>query len=82
MLISIILAFLLSRGVIQASIDQRRKQGATRLYIGAAVRFILALLLFVLGLAVFKLDALACVVGFGVTQMAYVFMFNRRERKN
>jgi len=82
MLISIVLAFLLSRGVVQAGNAQRPNQGAAKLYIGAAVRFVLVLLLLVVGLAIFKLDALACVVGFGVTQLAYAFMFSGRERIN
>ena len=71
---SIVLVFLLSRGVKRASEVALHdpKKSMMILYLGAVQRFILLLVLFALGLAVLKLDPLACLIGFGLAQLTYV----------
>lgn len=73
-LISVSTALLLSRGVARASkaaaTDPQKSMAI--LYIGAVQRFVLVLGFFALGLAVFKLDPLAVIVCFGVTQAIFV----------
>lgn len=74
-MISIVLAWLLSRRIRRASeatlSDPRR--GMMILYVGAVQRFVLVAALLALGLAVIKLAPLPLLAGFAVTQMAYVF---------
>lgn len=74
--ISIILAWLLSRGVVQASntVEQSSKKSAAILYMGAVQRFLLVLALFGFGLAFLKLEPLATVIGFALTQLAFMIM--------
>jgi ATP synthase protein I len=71
---SIVLAFLLSRGVKRASEAALHdpKKSMMILYLGAVQRFVLLLVLFAIGLAVLKLDPLACLIGFGLAQLTYV----------
>jgi len=78
-LISIILAFLLSRGVVQASdtAPQSSKKSTAILYMGAVQRFLLVLGLFGVGLAILKLEPLATVIGFALTQLAFMIMAAR-----
>lgn len=77
-LASLVLGRLLSWGVERASraAAENKNKGMAVLYIGAAQRFLLAIALFGVGLAVLKLPALPMVVGFGLAQAAY-FVFNR-----
>jgi ATP synthase protein I len=81
-LISIILAYLLSRGVVQASdtAQQSAKKSTAILYMGAVQRFMLVLALFGLGLAFLKLDPLATVIGFALPQLAFMVMAVRYGR--
>lgn len=75
-LISIILAFLLSRGVVQAGYTEQQnpKKSTAILYMGAVQRFLLVLALFGLGLALLELEPLAVVIGFALPQLAFVVM--------
>lgn len=76
--ISLVLGRLLSWGVERASraAAENNNKGVAVLYIGAAQRFLLAIALFAIGMAVLKLPAFPMVVGFGLAQAAY-FVFNR-----
>lgn len=74
--ISIILALLLSRGVVHAgnTVQQSSKKSTAILYIGAVQRFLLVLALFGFGLAFLKLEPLATVIGFILSQLAFMIM--------
>ncbi len=82
--VSIILACLLLWGVKRAATAAKENQNksAVLLYIGAAQRFLLALVLFALAISVLKLDAIAMVVGFGLAQVAYLIQARSRETRN
>ncbi|MFP5344916.1 MAG: hypothetical protein ACLGGU_04680, partial [Gammaproteobacteria bacterium] len=47
-------------------------KGMLLLYLGVVQRFLLVLALFALALGVLKLDPLASIVGFGLSQLGYV----------
>lgn len=77
--ISVVLARLLSWGIERASreaAEQQKKKSASLLYLGAAQRFLLALVLFALGLSQLHLEPMPMIVGFVATQAAF-FVFNR-----
>ncbi|MDH5544489.1 MAG: ATP synthase subunit I [Gammaproteobacteria bacterium] len=70
-------AFLLGTGVSKAeasAIDNPGKSVGT-LYFGAVKRFLLVIILFVLGLKFLHLDALAMAAGFIAAQIGFVFLF-------
>ncbi len=70
--VSIILLLRLRRGVKRATevAPQDQKKGMLILYMGAAERFLLILVLFALGLGVAGLDPLAMFVGFFLAQLS------------
>lgn len=72
--ISVFAAAMLRRGVRRASqiAAQDPKTAMLTLYMGAVVRFVLVLILFGAGLAGLKLSPLPVIVGFGLTQLAYL----------
>ena len=74
--VSIILACLLTRGVIQAgnTVQQSSMKSTAILYMGAVQRFLLVLVLFGFGLAFLKLEPLATVIGFALSQLAFMIM--------
>lgn len=81
-MISMLSSWWLSRGVSKAGIHaQQGRSGEAVLYIGAALRFIMVLALFAIGLAVVKLAAVATVAGFVVAQLAFVIAGNWREKQ-
>jgi len=73
-MISVIIAFLLGRGVARAAEAARQdpKKSMLILYVGAAQRFILVLLLFGAGLKGLNLAFLPMIAGFGGAQLAYL----------
>ena len=79
--ISIILTTLLRWGVERAAqaAETNKKAGMGLLYMGAAVRFVLALVLFGVGLAALNLAPLPLVIGFCLTQAAYVFVMRMQR---
>ena len=79
-MISMLSSWWLSRGVSRAgaSVGQGRS-GEVILYVGAALRFIMVLALFAVGLASIKLAAVATVIGFVMAQLAFVIAGNWRE---
>lgn len=70
--VSISLLLLLRRGVKRAGemAQHDQKKGMIILYMGAAQRFLLILVLFALGLGVAGLDPLAMFVGFFLAQLS------------
>lgn len=74
-LISVVLAFLLGRGVARATdaAAESRTKSMLILYLGAALRFVLVLALFAAGLGLLKLDPLPVVAGFLGAQLVYIF---------
>lgn len=68
-LIAVSMTLLLSQGVALAGKAKSMQQSQIVLYTGAAVRFILVLALFALGLAGFGLMPLATVLGFIAAQL-------------
>lgn len=73
-LVSVALAVLLKRSVIKAgqiTLDTPRKS-VLILYLGAVQRFIIVLGVFGVGFAVFKLEPLASLIGFGTAQLSYL----------
>lgn len=80
-LVSIILAWLLGRGVMQAgnSAQQSAKKSTVILYMGAVQRFVLVLITFGFGLAFLRLEPLATVIGFAVPQLAFMIMAARHK---
>ena len=81
-LISMLLVMLLQRGFNRASDGGAgAKAGEIALYLGAAIRFVLVLILFGLGMAVLKLEAMAIVISFGLTQLAFA-LANARTSKH
>ncbi|MFQ5488622.1 MAG: ATP synthase subunit I [Gammaproteobacteria bacterium] len=83
-LISVISAVLLSRGVIKAGTAVEpgdKKKSEAILYAGAALRFILVLVCFGIGLAVLKLAPLATVMGFIAVQLAFIFSAKRMKQQ-
>jgi F0F1-type ATP synthase assembly protein I len=59
--------------------DTDKSAGMGLLYIGAAIRFILALVLFGLGLAALDLAPLPLVIGFCMAQAAYVLIMRMQQ---
>jgi ATP synthase protein I len=82
-LISVLLSYLLSRGVrrAEAVAAANPRQSMTILYIGAAQRFFIAIAAFAVGLAYLNLEPLAMFIGFAVAQLAYVINAREPARK-
>jgi len=71
---SICIAMLLSWGVHRATAVSAESpaRGMLILYMGAAQRFVLVIVLLALGLAWFKLEPIAMCVGFALAQLSYL----------
>jgi len=79
-LISVLSSWWLSRGVSSAGAHAGQgRKGEAILYVGAALRFIMVLALFAIGLAVIKLAPVPMVVGFVLAQLAFVIVGNLRR---
>jgi ATP synthase protein I len=78
-MIGVVIAFLLGRGVVRAAEAARRdhKRSMLILYVGAAQRFILVLVLFGVGLKGLNLAFLPMIAGFGGAQLAYLSSMRR-----
>jgi len=82
-MISMLSSWWLSRGVSKAGATASQgRSGEVILYVGAALRFIMVLALFAVGLAAIKLVAVATVVGFVIAQLAFVIAGNWREKRD
>ena len=69
---TLLLAWRLRRAGEMARQDPRKSMKI--LYVGAVWRFTLAVILFALGIGYLKLNPLAMIVGFMLTQLAYIFV--------
>ena len=80
--VGILLTTLLRWGVERASkaAETNKKAGMGLLYMGAAIRFVLALVLFGVGLAALKLAPLPMVVGFCITPAAYMIVMRGKRQ--
>jgi F0F1-type ATP synthase assembly protein I len=76
-LITLIMTLLLRHRVTK--LTEAATQGAAigAAAVGVMLRFLWVLLLFGLGFAVFKLDPLASIVGFGLAQLGYVIAMRK-----
>jgi len=74
-LVSIILSSLL-RFAVQRTLQANK--GMTLLYMGAAIRFALALIFFGVGLAALDLAPLPLIIGFCMAQAAYVILMRKQ----
>jgi len=82
--ISAISALLLRWGIVQAggAVQQREKnKGEAILYAGAAIRFVLVLALFGIGIAALKLTPLATVMGFITVQLVFLYAASSIKRQ-
>ena len=70
-LVALFLTGLRKRGIARVA-ESSYGRSMSRLYLGAAQRFLWVLALFALALAVLKLDPLASIIGFGLSQLGYV----------
>lgn len=80
-MISALSSWWLSRGVSSAGAHAGQgRKGEAILYVGAALRFVMVLALFAIGLAVIKLVPVPMVVGFVLSQLAFVIVGNLRRQ--
>lgn len=84
MALSMATAALLGRKVAKAGeqSQENQKHGAVTLYIGAVQRFVFVLAFLALGMGVLKLAALPIMVGFALTQLAFVIGSFKMSRAN
>lgn len=80
-LVSVLLTVLLIWGVHRAThaASKNKNEGAILLYVGAAIRFVLAFVMFGVGLALFGLLPVPMITGFCISQMGYVFQMRRQR---
>ena len=80
MVSSMSIAGFLGYGIIKAEKtaieDPKKSMGI--LYFGAVQRFIMVLGLFIMGMAILKLEPLALALAFGLTQIAYIFNLQKK----
>jgi ATP synthase protein I len=74
----LMLAFTFNKANSKAAIDP--KSGILLLYVSAVIRFILLAVLFVIGLALLKLEPLAVVITFVVMQIGQMFNLKGKRR--
>ncbi len=83
-LVSVVSTLLLSRGIRKAGTVVARgekKKSEVILYGGAAMRFLVVLACFGVGLAILELAPLAMVAGFVTVQMVFVFTARRMRQQ-
>jgi ATP synthase protein I len=73
-LVALVSTWLLKRRVSRVTEAAGISHGKSMMliYVGVAQRFLLVLVLLALALSVLKLNPLACIVGFGLSQLGYV----------
>ncbi|NOY73826.1 MAG: ATP synthase subunit I [Gammaproteobacteria bacterium] len=82
--IGVVLSLFLSWSVARAANAAPEKQRISMgmLYLSAAQRFLLALVLFSVGLGYLKLEPLPMVVTFGLVQIGYVVLIRMQSKSN
>lgn len=80
-LVSVLLTVLLIWGVQRAThaASKNKNDGAVMLYVGAALRFVLAFVMFGMGLSLLGLLPIPMIAGFCISQMGYVFQMRRKR---
>ena len=80
--VTVAISTLLSRGVQRAerAAIENPKSSMGILYFGAVQRFVMAAFLFIIGLGLIKFAPLPVVVGFGITQFAYILNFVKLKK--
>lgn len=75
-MIAVVMALMLAHDVKKATAcaNTDPKKSMIILYVGAAIRFVLVIALFALGLGLLNLDPLATFVGFGIAQLVNVIV--------
>jgi ATP synthase protein I len=83
-MISSLSTLMLTRGVMRAEQQAKEQPQAAggALYFGAAQRFALVLVLFILGLKFLNLDPVAMCVGFAAAQLGFMLSFRRLSKPN
>lgn len=76
-LITLLMTLLLRRRVTKFTEAAAQGNAAGAAAVGVMLRFLWVLLLFGLGFAVFKLDPLASIIGFGLAQLGYVIAMRK-----
>ena len=76
-LVTLLMTLLLRRRVTKFTEAAAQGNAAAAAAVGVMLRFLWVLLLFGLGFAVFKLDPLASIIGFGVAQLGYVIAMRK-----
>lgn len=76
-LITLIMTLLLRRRVTKLTEAATQGNATGAAAVGVMLRFLWVLLLFGMGFAVFKLDPLASIVGFGLAQLGYVIAMRK-----
>lgn len=73
-MVAILSTWLLKRriGGVAQRVDLSSGKSMLLIYLGVAQRFVMVLVLLALALGILKLDPLACIVGFGLSQLGYV----------
>ncbi len=74
----------LSYGVIKAEkvAQTNPKKSLGILYFGAVQRFVMVIGMFIIGLAILKLEPLATTIGFGLAQLGYVVNLRQQAQVN
>lgn len=82
-LITVIMTFLLERRVERAgqAAASSARWAMALLFIGFIERFLLVLVMFGVGFKMLKLDPLAAIVGFGLTQLGYLLSAHESTEK-
>jgi len=83
-LVTVLVSAYLAYGVVKAekTAQSDPKKSLGILYFGAAQRFIMVAGLFIVGLAILKLEPLATAAGFGLAQIGYVINLRQQARVN
>ncbi len=76
-LITLVMTLLLRRRVTKLTAVAAQGNAAGAAAVGVMLRFLWVLVLFGLGFAVFKLDPLASIIGFGLAQLGYVIAMRK-----
>jgi ATP synthase protein I len=81
-LASVVIAWFMSRGFKRASQASLHNPGKSMaiLYLGAAQRFVLVIVLLGIGLSVLDLTPVAIITGFAIAQISYVFSARGMQR--
>lgn len=83
-LVALTLSYLLRRDVARAEVYALSNPGKSMqvLYLGAALRFFVAIVAFIVGMQYLQLVPMALLAGFAITQIAYIIAAQALKRSN